>query len=154
MAKKESLNALQVQDRVNKLYLTNDESAAGITWAEAFDFLENIPSDNMQSANSMTSYLTFEEVGKEYNMFAKGIEMIRFKDDKEDTEVVRLIDRNGEEWLCGAKVLVGKVKQLKTLPAMIRIIYKGEEKSPNIKGGKYKNLEVLLPAIKIDDLPF
>jgi hypothetical protein len=135
MAKpKNNLTGTEVNEAANELMLTG-KSSQGISWAEAFDFAEQQETTKMKTLTG-ASWLKLEEFGV-FTFAFMGMSTAQTEDG--ETEVVKLVDREGVEYISSLAVLLSTCKNLKVIPTFLKIEYLADKKGTN---GKYKDLKI------------
>lgn len=124
--------ARTAHETFNALQLTGN---ASMTHDQAFDLLDKMNDADLREYTS--EYWTPEEKNKKYSFLFHGIEEQEIKGNK--VKVAKLTTKEGQNLICGDKMLVSACERLQTLPAYIRVIY-----TDDIKGekGSYKNISV------------
>jgi hypothetical protein len=134
MAKNKNLDADQVNDAANQLLLKG-KSENGISWGEAFDFAEQQDPEKMRALTG-AEWLKLEEFGT-FTFAFTGMDTAETSEGT--TEVVKLTDKEGKEWISSLAVLLSVCKKLTQIPTFLKIVYASDKKGEN---GKYKDLKI------------
>jgi hypothetical protein len=129
-----NLNAQTVNTAANEL-LVLGQSQSGITWEQAFDFAEAQDTAKMKSLTG-AKWLELNEFG-EFTFAFMGMDNAETKEGK--VTVVKLCNKQGEEFISSLAVLVSTCEKLTQIPSFIKISYQDDKKGAN---GTYKNLKI------------
>ena len=130
-------NPLQEVAKLTENPLEIEANAADVL--AAFD---KVPTSALQQLNS--EYLKLEE-NSSYSFIFLGMTTLKGKEGSNDAEReyegVRLIDKDGKNYVSGLTVLVTELKKVTVLPCLVKIVTKKETKSSS-GIGKYLAMEV------------
>lgn len=131
------VNPLQEVAKLTENPLEIEANAADVL--AAFD---KVPTSALQQLNS--EYLKLDE-SSSYSYIFLGMTTLKGKEGSSDAEReyegVRLIDRDGKNYVSGLTVLVTELKKVTVLPCLVKIVTKKETKSSSGMG-KYLAMEV------------
>jgi hypothetical protein len=110
--------------------------------AQVLDAFDKVPTSSLQQLNS--EYLKLEE-NSSYSYIFTGMTTLKGKEGSNDAEReyegVKLVDREGKNYVSGLTVLVTELKKVTVLPCLVKIVTKKETKSSSGMG-KYLAMEV------------
>jgi len=131
------VNPLQEVAKLTENPLEIEANAADVL--AAFD---KVPTSALQQLNS--EYLKLDE-NSSYSFIFLGMTTLKGKEGSNEAEReyegVRLIDKDGKNYVSGLTVLVTELKRVTVLPCLVKIVTKKETKS-NSGMGKYLAMEV------------
>jgi hypothetical protein len=126
---------------LTEMFLRGADTVHGKSYEEMFQMFETASDEQFDNVTG-AEYLKWEDVEPgTYTFMCTGIKNTVI--DNKSMDVAVLVDKELQEYITGASMVVNALRNVKQLPTMCKIIHTGKKKQN--KNGNYYIINVLLP---------
>jgi hypothetical protein len=158
MQNAKTLNPVKKSQEQSPVNVAAVADVTAINRADAFELMENANADELQKLTG-AEYLKMEVGERRVFEFVGNtvFQSTELDGSKKSSPAVKLVDKDGNEFIMATTMVVQSLQQVTELPAYVRLTYKGKQSSADRKRS-YDNFEVevfpqqVKPAAKVGNV--